>query len=172
MRPVLVAATLLSVGCAPATFHEGRTSLALGERPYLAPRSGAASGVFQRFWQAPGSRPWGLLRWDESRSSAATDAPGDLLQAIRDEIGRLNQGPRYGEVLVLAVTVYRFARASLWNAPAAHCELVARDVRGQVIWAADDTIEAKEALAQSLVDPPGSIIAREILRKLRRKFSL
>lgn len=33
----------------------------------------------------------GGARWDADRSGAATGAPADLLQAIRDEIGSLNQ---------------------------------------------------------------------------------
>jgi hypothetical protein len=117
-------------------------------------------------------RPWNLLRWDTSRSFAVSDAPGDLLQTIRDEIGRLNQRSGGGEDLVLAVTVYYFEKAGFWNGPVADYELVARDMGGGVVWAVDDKIEALEALAQALTDPPSAIIAREILRKLRRQFSL
>jgi hypothetical protein len=94
------------------------------------------------------------------------------LQTVREEIGRLNQRSRNGEDLLLAVTVYHFKKAGLWNAPVADYELVARDMRGRVVWAADDKIEAREDLAQALTDPPSAIIAREILRKLRRQFSL
>ena len=45
-------------------------------------------------------------------------------------------------------------------------------MRGRVVWAVDDEIEAREDLAQALTDPPSAIIAREILRELRRQFSL
>ena len=117
-------------------------------------------------------RPWNLLRWDTSRSFAVSNAPTDLLQTIRDEIGRLNQRSRDGEDLLLAVTVYHFQKAGLWNAPVGDYELVTRDMRGRVVWAVVDKIEAREELAQALTDPPSAIIAREILRKLRQQFSL
>lgn len=172
MKVHLVAALIGAAGCAQATFHAGRTTLAQREQPYLAPRLGAPSAVFSRFWLAPGTRRWGLMRWDESKSSAAISAPGDLLQAIRDEMGRVNQAAPAGDDIVLAVTVYRFTKGGIWDVPTAFYELVARDMRGQVVWAADDKIEAREALAQSLVDPPSAIIAREILRKVRRQFRL
>ncbi len=168
----LVMSVVLGGGCAPAIFHEGRTSLAPAERSYLAPREGAPSGTFARFWQAPRLRAWGLVRWDESKSFAVRDAPGKLLQAVRDEVGRLNQEARTGEDVTLAVTVYRFTKGGFLNAPAAYYELVTRDVRGQVVWAADDKIEAAPDLAKTLVDPPSAIIAREILRKLRRQLRL
>jgi hypothetical protein len=172
MKILMVAALFGTVGCAPAVFHDGRTTLAQREQPCLASRKGAPSGIFVRFCRAPEMRSWGLLRWDASKSFVVSDAPSDLLQAIRDEVGRLNESSRLGEDLALAVTVYRFRRAALWHAPAAYYELVARDMWGRVVWALDDKIEAREELAQTLVDPPSAIIAREILRKLRRQFSL
>ena len=172
MKILMVAALFGTAGCAPAVFHAGRTTLARSERACLAPRKGATSGIFVRFCDAPEMRSWGLLRWDASKSFVVSDAPSDLLQAIRDEVGRLNESSRLGEDLALAVTVYRFRRAALWHAPAAYYELVARDMRGQVVWALDDKIEAREELAQTLVDPPSAIIAREILRKLRLQFNL
>ena len=172
MRLFMAAALLASTGCAPAVFHDGRTTLARSEQACLAPRKGAPGGIFARSCQVQQMRPWNLLRWDTSRSFAVNDAPGDLLQTIRDEIGRLNQRSGGGEDLVLAVTVYHFEKAGLWNGPVADYELVARDMGGRVVWAVDDKIEALEALAQALTDPPSAIIAREILRKLRRQFSL
>jgi hypothetical protein len=172
MRLFMAAALLASTGCAPAVFHDGRTTLARSEQGCLAPRKGAPSGIFAKSCQVQQMRPWNLLRWDTSRSFAVGDAPVDLLQSIRDEIGRLNQRPGVGEDLLLAVTVYHFEKAGLWNGPVADYELVARDMRGRVVWAVDDKIEAREVLAQALTDPPSAIIAREILRKLRRQFSL
>ena len=172
MKILMTAALLASTGCAPVVFHSGRTTLAPSEQGCLAPPKGATSGIFARSCQIQPMRPWNLLRWDTSRSFAVNDAPGDLLQTIRDEIGRLNQRSGIGEDLLLAVTVYHFTKAGLWNAPAADYELVARDMRGRVVWAVDDKIEAREELAQALTDPPSAIIAREILRKLRRQFSL
>jgi hypothetical protein len=172
MKMLMAAALLASAGCAPAVFHSGRTTLAPSEKGCLAPRKGATSGIFARSCQVQQMRPWNLLRWDASRSFAVSNSPVDLLQSIRDEIGRLNQRPGVGEDLLLAVTVYHFEKAGLWNGPVADYELVARDMRGRVVWAVDDKIEASEELAKGLTDPPSAIIAREILRKLRRHFSL
>jgi len=172
MKMLMAAALLASAGCAPAVFHSGRTTLARSEQGCLAPRKGATSGIFARSCQVQQMRSWNLLRWDASRSFAVSNAPVDLLETIRDEIGRLNQRPGFGEDLLLAVTVYRFKKAGLWNGPVADYELVARDMLGRVVWAVDDKTEAREELAQALTDPPSAIIAREILRKLRRQFSL
>jgi hypothetical protein len=172
MKVLMVAALFGMAGCAPTVFHDGRTTLARREQPCLASRKGAPSGIFARSCQVQQMRSWNLLRWDASRSFAVSNAPVDLLETIRDEIGRLNQRPGFGEDLLLAVTVYRFEKAGLWNGPVADYELVARDMLGRVVWAVDDKIEAREDLAQALTDPPSAVIAREILRKLRRQFSL
>jgi hypothetical protein len=172
MKILMVAALFGTAGCAPAVFHDGRTTLARREQPCLASRNRGAKRHFRPVLSCAGMRSRGLLRWDASKSFVVSDAPSDLLQAIRDEVGRLNESARLGEDLALAVTVYRFRRAALWHAPAAYYELVARDMRGQVVWALDDKIEAREELARTLVDPPSAIIAREILRKLRSQFNL
>jgi hypothetical protein len=133
-------------------------------------RKGAPKGAFQRFWKSPRPVQTGLVQWEPDRSSACPEAPPELLQAIRDELGRLNQTAGGGENLALAVTVYRFERGGLWSQPTAHYELVARDPRGQVVLAADDQVEATRDRAVSLAEAPSSIIAREILRRARTQF--
>lgn len=156
----------LGLGCASSGFHEGKTSLARQEQAYLA-RGNAGPNTFERFWKSPRAGAPGLLQWQADKSWACPEAPAELLQAIRDELGRLNQNAGAGESLALAVTVYRFDRGGIWSEPTAHYELVARDPRGQVAWAAADKVEAVRGKATSLVEPASSIIAREILRKAR-----
>lgn len=167
----MIVAALCS-GCASTTFHEGRTTLAKGEQEYLRGGKGSGKGAFERYWQAPSLRPWGLVKWQEERSWAVPDAPLDLLQTVRDELGRLNQRAGAGDNLQIAVTVYRFEKAGTWSKPTAYYEVVARDPHGKVVWAADDKVRVVEELAQSLVETPSSIIAREILRKVREQFGI
>jgi len=162
---------VVSAGCASAGFHEGRTTLGKEEQGYLRVK-GSGKGSFERFWQSPNLQPWGLVQWQEERSWAIPEAPLDLLQSVRDELGRLNQRAGAGENILVAVTVYRFEKAGTWSKPTAYYEMVARDLHGKVVWAVDDKVRATEALAQSLVEAPSSIIAREILRKLREQFGI
>jgi len=81
---------VVSAGCASAGFHEGRTTLGKEEQGYLRVK-GSGKGSFERFWQSPNLQPWGLVQWQEERSWAIPEAPLDLLQSVRDELGRLNQ---------------------------------------------------------------------------------
>lgn len=160
---------LAMMGCASSGFHEGRTSLAKNEQGYLR-GPGVTSKNFERFWQTPSLRPWGLVQWDQDRSWAVPEAPKDLLQSIRDQLGRLNQRASSSENISLAITVYRWESAGTWHKATAFYEIVARDGRGKIVWAADDKVRATEDLAVSLVDTPSEIVAREILRKVREQF--
>mgnify|MGYP001767607617 CR=1 FL=1 len=162
---------LAMVGCASTGFHEGRSSLGKDEQACLRGRKGTSTN-FDRFWQTANLRPWGLVRWDQDRSWMVPEAPKELLQTIRDQVGRLNQRAGGGENINLAVTVYRWEPAGTWHKPTAFYELVARDSRGKIVWAVDDSVRATEDLAQSLVDSPSVIIAREVLRRVREQFSL
>ncbi len=170
MKRALVAAVMFAVGCACAGFHEGRTALRKNEQRYLIAREGAAKTAFARFWAMPGRPSIGLVRWEEGW--ACPEAPAGLLQAMRDELGRLNQRPRAGQNVWLAVTVYRFDRAGMWSGPNAYYELVARDPWGHLVWAADDKIEAQTNLARTLADTSSAIIGREVLRKVRQQLGL
>lgn len=158
---------VLVTACAPATFHAGRTSLSKPEQVVLSPRPRAPRSAFARFWRSPGLRDIGLIRWNDDRSWSCPAVPADLLREIRDQLGRLNRDARKGEDLSLAVTVYRFERGGILRRPTAYYELVARDAAGRVAWAADDKIEARPELAETLADTPSSIIAREMLRRTR-----
>ena len=172
MKRLIMIVVALCSGCASTTFHEGKTTLGKEEQGYLRGGNGSGKGTFERYWQSQNLRPWGLVQWQEERSWAVPDAPVDLLQAVRDELGRLNQRAGAGENLQVAVTVYRFEKAGTWSKPTAYYEMVARDRHGKVVWAADDKVRAAEELAQSLVEAPSSIIAREILKKVREQFGI
>ena len=172
MRSRLAIAMIATAGCAPAVFHEGRSTLAEAERAYLGPGRPSSTAVFQRFWQSPNARPWGIVRWEQDRSSACARAPAGLLQSMREEIGRLNRAWRAGESITLAVTVYRYDEAGMLGNATAHYELVARDPRGQVVWAVDDKVGASAEMARSLADTASAIISREVLRRLCQQFGL
>jgi len=130
MKRAVLVVLVLAIGCASTGFHEGRTALRKEEQACLVAKKGAPKGVvFERFWTAPRLVAIGLVQWQEDRSWACPQAPADLLQAIRDELGRLNQQYRAGENISLAVTVYRFDKGAIWSNPTAHYELVARDPR-------------------------------------------
>jgi hypothetical protein len=78
----------------------------------------------------------------EAKSWACPTAPPDL--QMRDELGRLNQRFRAGENIALSVTVHRFDKGGIWTTPTAYYELVARDPQGELVWTADDRIEARD----------------------------
>jgi hypothetical protein len=160
------------ISCATATFHSGRTTLKKEEQGLMKNPTKGNKGPFLVFWQNYKMGPLGLVKWQEDLSSAPQEAPPDLLQTIRDEIGRLNQSERSGKTASLSVTVYRYERGGFWTSPTAHYELVARDVKGKVLWAADDKVVANDDLAQSLADSPSAIMAREILKRVRLQFGI
>jgi hypothetical protein len=174
MKRAVLVVLVLAIGCASTGFHEGRTALRKEEQACLVAKKGAPKGVvFERFWTAPRLVAIGLVQWQEDRSWACPQAPADLLQSMRDEMGRLNQRYRVGENISLAVTVYRFDKGGIWSGPpTAHYELVARNGKGQVVWAADDKIEAPGSLARTVADTSSAMIGREVLRKVRQQFGL
>ena len=161
------------VGCAGSGFHAGRSSLVGPEQTHLQGTGGGTSkGGFRRFWQATPPKTWGLIRWDGSKSWAVPSAPPELLQSIRDELGRLNQRAAMREDVMVAVTVYAYEPQGHWSDTRCKYELVVRDKAGKVVWAADDEIRPAQELATSLVDTDAAIIGREVLRKIREQFAL
>jgi hypothetical protein len=165
---------MLVASCATTSrLHEGQTALASSES--AAATAGAQKGGgdgFRRLWRSPGLKPWRLLKWDQDHSTAASGSPAALLQAIREEVGRLNQRPASGDDLLLTCTVYLYRGGGWFSDPKAHYELVARNQAGKALWVADDEVVAKPDLARSLADPEEAIIAREIARKIRKAFGL
>ena len=163
--PALLAATLSA-----ADFHAGRTQLSPEERGRIA-QVKDGDGPFERLWKAPGfDGTWGLLKWDPDHSWAVTDAPTDLLDQIREEVGQVNQVPRKGEDLSLAVTVYRFKKQGFLTSPVGFFEMVARNREGKAVWIALDQVKSTQSLATSLADSDSQIMARELRRKIRVAF--
>jgi hypothetical protein len=163
--PALLAATLSA-----ADFHAGRTHLSPEERGRIA-QVKDGDGPFERLWKAPGfDGTWGLLKWDPDHSWAVTDAPTDLLDQIREEVGQVNQVPRKGEDLSLAVTLYRFKKQGFLTSPVGFFEMVARNREGKAVWIALDQVKSTQSLATSLADSDSQIMARELRRKIRVAF--
>ena len=163
--PALLAATLSA-----ADFHDGRTQLSPEERGRIA-QVKDGDGPFEQLWKAPGfDGTWGLLKWDPDHSWAVTDAPNDLLDQIREEVGQVNQVARKGEDLSLAVTVYRFKKQGFLTNPVGYFEMVARNREGKAVWIALDQVKSTQSLATSLADSDSQIMARELRRKIRVAF--
>jgi hypothetical protein len=169
---LLAASVCVLAGCASGTaLHVGPSTLATRERTNLAQaKSRNGQGGFRRLWKSPAIKPWSLLKWDSDHSSAVPGAPVGLLQAIRDELGRMNQRSATGESLTLAVTVYGYDRGGWFSPPSAAYELVARNANGQAVWFAEDEVSAPPELAHTLADPAELMLAREIGRKVRLEF--
>jgi hypothetical protein len=165
---------LVAAGCASTSrLHDGRTALAAPETAAVVSGANKGSGEgFRRLWKSSGFKPWRFLKWDQERSSAEPGAPAALLQALRDEIGRLNQRPANGDDLLLTVTVYLYRGGGWFSQPKAHYELVARNQAGKAVWVADDEVVARSELARSLADPEEAVVAREIARRIRQAFGL
>ena len=170
MRILLPA--LLAANLAAAEFHEGRTQLAPEEKVKVA-QAQAGNGPFEKLWKAPGFEgSWGLLKWDPEHSWAVADAPTDLLDQVREEVGQVNQASHKGEDLTLAVTVYRFKKQGFLTNPVGYFELVARNREGQAVWIAMDQVKSTQSLATSLADSDSQVMARELRRKIRLAFQM
>jgi hypothetical protein len=165
LGPLLLGATL----CA-GTFHEGRTQLTPEEQA-LVLQGEQRTGGFERTWRAPEFQgKWHLLKWDPDHSWAVPEAPADLLDRVREEVGRVNQTPGTGEDLTLSVTVFRYKRSGFLTNPVGHFELVARDSKGRAVWTALDQVKSTQSLAESMADSDSLIMGRELHRKIRQTF--
>jgi hypothetical protein len=171
-RRLFAAAAICHLGCASsATLHTGKTTLASRERAVLARSAVRESDGFRRSWRRRGVQI-GLVKWDGDRSSSVAAAPRELLQAIRDEIGRLNRYQRAGEEVRLSVTVFEWRRAFFTGTPEVGYEVVGRDRAGQLLWMAEDVIHASSRLAVTLAEEHEQIVARELARRLKKELGL
>ena len=162
---MLLGATLLA-----GPFHEGKTQLTAEEQALLLQGATRPDG-FERVWRAPGfQNQWHLLKWDSDHSWAVPEAPADLLDRVREELGRVNQTPGSGDDLSLTVTVFRYKRAGFLTNPVGHFELVARDTQGQAVWMALGQVKSSQSLAESLADSDSLVMGRELYRKVRKTF--
>ena len=163
-------ALLLGATLWAGTFHEGKTQLTAEEQALVLNGEQRTDG-FERVWRAPefqGGQH--LLKWDSDHSWAVPEAPSDLLDRVREEVGRVNQAPGTGEDLTLSVTVYRYKRSGFLTNPVGHFELVARDPKGRAVWMALDQVKSTQSLAESLADSDSLIMGRELHRKIRKTF--
>jgi hypothetical protein len=173
VRQLLVAvAFVLAGGCASGPrFHEGPTALGATERALLLAAAPKRDGGVTRFWRKAGVRT-GLIKWAAGTSRAPSGAPPEMLQAVRDELGRLNQTSRAGETTYVTVTVFRWERGFWSHVPEAGCEIAGRDGAGRALWIGEDTVRADPELAKTLADGEELIVARELVRKLRKELGL
>jgi len=167
-----LAAITVSACASSGTLHNGPTALHPEETTVVARSTERSAGGFRRVWRAPGLKPFGLIKWDQDRSVAAPPAPADLLQVMRDELGRVNQRRAKGDDVVLTVTVYAYDAGGWFSQPSAHYELVARNKKGQAVWAVDDEIAVRRDLALTLVDSDEVLLARELVTKIRQEFGI
>jgi hypothetical protein len=169
----LAAGSLELGGCASGPrFHEGPSALAVNERSTLvAAPVKEDPAEFRRCWRRPALRV-GLLKWAEDKAEAVVAAPAGLLQAIRDEVGRLNQGARPGEEAYVTVTVFHWERGFFSRKATASYEVVGRDRAGRLLWVADDRLTASREEATSLLEGDEAVVARRVAGKLQRELGL
>jgi hypothetical protein len=173
MRPTLALGALLVLGgCAGSPgFHGGRSALGPEERAFVARVPAAPARAFRRVWKRPGPTGLGLLKWSEGTSSAVAGAPGELLQAIRDETGRLNRVSRPGPDAALTITIYRFEKR-WWGTAEMSYELVIRDPGRRIVCVAEDVVRPSKDLRQNLADTDVDLLARAVALKLRQELGL
>lgn len=171
-RVLILGLVLLAVPViAGDQFHEGKTVLSGDEKAAVLKIKEKKTG-FTIAWKNPDLKEFGLLKWNNEASCAVTDAPPELLDAIRDNIGKLNQKDRKGEPLSVAVNVYRFKKQGFMTNPVAFFEIVARTKDGKTAWIVLDQVKPTQELAESMADSNSAIIGREVYRKMREEFNL
>lgn len=160
------------VACATASPMPGgsQTVLSAAERSSLAAVRPDHVGL-ERFWRRDGVAV-GTIKWSQKDSKVVSAAPSDLLQALRDEAGRLNQAERVGENVWLTVSVYSWSTPMFTSTPRACVEVVGRDRAGQVVWMGQGKVIADARYADGLADSAAEIVAKEIVRRLRGELHL
>lgn len=150
--------------------RNSQTVLSTQESKSLAVVRPDSSGL-ERFWHRRGIA-LGMIKWDGAKSRVLPPAPAELLRALRDEAGRLNQTERTGEDVWLTINVYNWTTPLFGKAPRASIEVVGRDRAGQVVWLGQGRVPGDASFADSLADTPEQIVARETLKRLRRELNL
>ena len=117
------------------------------------------------------SRACALIKWSEDRSSAVPAAPRTLLEAVRDEVGRLNRTPRKGEDVIVAVTVFTWDRTWMGRRKVG-VELAGRTRSGQLLWAGLASLRLSTQYASSAADGEDVLVARQLVDKLRKELGL
>jgi hypothetical protein len=112
------------------------------------------------------------MKWSVDGSRTVPGAPADLLELIRDEVGRVNANPRRGEVVFVTVTVFEWERRFFGRAPRIGYEIVGRDRAGQIIWMGEDRFVAPRESALNLSEPDELLVAREVGRRTKTELGL
>lgn len=165
---IVIAGAMAGACAGPGALHAGRTTLADKERVTVAAAAPRNGSPFARVWRSRAS--WGYLKWDEDRSSVVAGAPAGLLPVVRDEVGRINQRATAGVDAHLAVTVYRYRPEGFLRSALVEYEAVARDEKGALLWAVEDSIEPSDRMVESPADSETLVIARELARRIRQEF--
>jgi len=167
--PILVVAVCaLSCSAHVAAFRPGE-SLSKDEAATLAAKSAPLpSGA--RVWGGLAKGQLGLVKWD-SRSSADQSAPKELLQAVRDEVGRINQRDPGPVNVRLTLEILRYARR-FGGRGAGEFTAVARNQRGQMVWALADSVQPDESERQTAAESDAEVAARSLGKRLRLGLGL
>lgn len=173
IRPFVFGLALVSLpAMAGEKFHDGKSALKPEEKVVVLAVTEKEGSGFRMAWRNPDVKTFGLLKWDADSSYAVTDAPPELLEAIRENIGKLNQKDRKGEDLILSVTIFKFKKQGFLTNPVAFFEIVARTKDGKAAWVVIDRVKSTQELAQGLSDTDSAIVGREVFRKMREEFNL
>jgi hypothetical protein len=95
-----------------------------------------------------------------------------LLQAVRDELGRVNQAERQGEEVRVAVVLVRYGRSGWLRRRTLVYEMCGRTAAGTLLWAAVDELRPSERFRSSVADSESVLLAREITSKFRAAMGL
>jgi hypothetical protein len=93
------------------------------------------------------------------------------MEALRDEIGRLNQTPRQGEDVGVGVVVF-FHDRRWFGRREIGIEVTGRKRSGELVWAGVARLSPSESYATSAADGEEILVARELATRLRKELGL
>lgn len=160
---VLVVA--LAAGCATGAAQPAQSSLLDSSERVLLGASHEGAG-FSRFWRLDPAPSMGLVKWDVDNSGTRPGVPRELLQSIRDELGRVNQAERRGVGVVVAVRLEEYETASFWRRACVRYEITGRTSAGTLLWVVQDNLHPRGTDRASLADSDELVLARGIVGKL------
>lgn len=165
-----LAAVMVCVGCAStASVTPGARLFDPKERKALQTGAEATQGERFRILRLPPSV--GRLRWDPDQSEVGATCPGDLLQKIRDETGRLNQKVTEGTTISLTVHVDHCAPETLLSPPVVSYAFVLRNGQsGRSLVVGAGEVGVASALFESPADDRAAVVGREVRRRVERSL--
>lgn len=169
---ILVGGLAALAGCATTTsVPAGRSGLTPKEQKGLAVATLKKGVAYERFWRRPGVKV-GLVKWAEERSYVVREAPPAVLEAIRDEVGRVNRNARPGEDVYVSVGVFQWRTRWFGRAPEVGVEVIGRDRAGQLLWVGTGIVRPSSDAPASLADTEETLVAREVARRLGKELGL